>query len=98
MSDELEEIVEIGEADYVPRAHYSYNAGRWVGGVDNSGFDRCPDILSPDDVDAINRGGHGHCRENDIETALSRWRKRQEIASIIAEAGEVDEDTIWLSR
>lgn len=84
--------------DYTPRAYYSTSAGRWVGGVDNSGFDRCPEILSPEEVDNINRGKGGHYRESDIKAALSRWRKQQQLTSILAEAGEVDEDTIWLSR
>ena len=92
MADEI-----LGDVlEYTPNAYYSYNTGRWVGGVDNSGFDRCPSVLSPEEVDSINRGGHGHYRESDINAALSKWRKQQEIASIIAEAGEVDEDTIWL--
>lgn len=94
--DELEVLEDVQE--YTPKAYYSYNAGRWVGGVDNSGFDRCPDILSPEEVDSINRGGHGHYRDSDIQSALAAWRKRQEMAAILAEADEVDEDTIWLSR
>lgn len=97
MSDEI--LDEVVEDDYIPRAHFSFSQGCWVGGVDGDGFDQCPAILSPDEIDNISRNSdRGHYRESDMAAALSAWKKRQEIASVIAEADEVDEDTIWLSR